>query len=72
MVEHARAERQPAMSPFQIARLAAVVTAAAVLFGLGQGLGLALYVAIPAAFVAYAAVLVGLGFLLKAEPPQRR
>ena len=60
------------MSTYRIVRLIAVLVAAAVLFGLGQGLGLQLYFAIPAAFVAYAIVLVALGLLLKVEPPTSR
>lgn len=60
------------MTTLQIVRLVAVAVAAAVLFGLEQGLGLKLYFAIPAAFVAYAVVLVALGLLLKVEPPTSR
>ena len=60
------------MTTFQIVRMVAVAVAAAVLFGLEQGLGLKLYVAIPAAFVAYAIVLIALGLLLKVEPPKSR
>ena len=60
------------MTIFQIVRLIAVAVAAVVLFGLEQGLGLKLYIAIPAAFVAYAVVLVALGLALKVEPPKSR
>lgn len=60
------------MSTFQIVRLVAVLAAAAVLFGLGQGLGLKLYFALPAAFVVYTVIIVTLGLLLKAEPPKSR
>lgn len=37
---------------------------AAVLFGLEQGLGLKLYIALPAAVLAYLATLVAMGLLL--------
>jgi len=60
------------MSTFRIVRIVAVVVAAAVLFGLGQGLGLKLYFAIPAAVLVYAIVLVALGLLLNVEPPKSR
>ena len=52
-----------------ITRIVAVLTAAAVLFGLQQGLGLQFYFALPAAALAYLAVLVGLGLLLDADKP---
>jgi flagellar biosynthesis protein FliR len=51
-----------------ITRMVAVLTGAAVLFGLEQGLGLQLYFAIPLAAVAYLATLVGLGLVLGVEP----
>jgi hypothetical protein len=47
-----------------IVRIVAVLTAAAVLFGLEQGLGLQFYFALPAAVLAYLAVLVTLGLWL--------
>jgi hypothetical protein len=49
-------------------RLIAVLVGAAVLFGLGQGLGLALYIAIPVAIVAYTACRLGLEMLLTDTP----
>jgi hypothetical protein len=60
------------MSSFRLVRLVAVLVGAAVLFALSQTLGIALYIAIPAAIVAYAAVLVTLGLILKVEPPRNR
>ena len=45
-------------------RFAAVLAGAAVLFGLEQGLGAKLYVAIPAGILAYAATLLALGLTL--------
>jgi hypothetical protein len=50
-----------------IIRIAAVLTGAAVLFGLEQGLGLKLYFAIPAGVLAYIVVLVTLGLVLKVD-----
>jgi hypothetical protein len=57
------------MSRSGITRIVSVLTAAAVLFGLQQGLGLQFYFALPAAVLAYLAVLVGLGLLLDADKP---
>ena len=57
------------MSRSGITRIVAVLTAAAVLFALQQGLGLQFYFALPAAVLAYLAVLVGLGLLLDADKP---
>jgi uncharacterized oligopeptide transporter (OPT) family protein len=59
------------MSRSGITRIVAVLTAAAVLFGLQQGLGLQFYFALPAAVLAYLAVLVGLGLLLDADKPAK-
>jgi uncharacterized membrane protein len=52
-----------------IPRIVAVLTAAAVLFGLEQGLGLQFYVALPAAVLAYLATLVVVGLLLGTDAP---
>jgi hypothetical protein len=49
-----------------ITRIASVLTGAAVLFGLEQGLGLSLYVAIPAGVLAYIVTLIVLGLTLGA------
>jgi hypothetical protein len=49
-------------------RLAAILVGAGVLFGLQQGLGLALYFAIPIAIVAYTACRFGLGALMPEQP----
>jgi hypothetical protein len=54
-----------------ITRIIAVLTAAAVLFGLQQGLGLQFYFALPAAVCAYLAMLVGVGLLLGADRPAK-
>jgi hypothetical protein len=45
-------------------RFAAVLVGAAVLFGLEQGLGTNLYIAIPAGILAYVATLLALGLML--------
>jgi hypothetical protein len=50
-----------------ITRIAAIVIAAAVLFGLEQGLGLQFYFAFPAALLAYFATLVAVGLMLGVE-----
>jgi membrane associated rhomboid family serine protease len=47
-----------------ITRIVAVLTAAAVLFGLEQGLGLKLYVAIPGGVLTYIVMLVAVGLML--------
>ncbi len=49
-------------------RLFAVLVGAAVLFGLEQGLGLALYVAIPIAILAYTACRLGFALLTPDTP----
>ncbi len=51
------------MSKQGIGRIVAVLFGAAVLFGLEQGLGIQLYVAIPIAVIAYMAVKVAIGLL---------
>ena len=51
-------------------RMIAVLIGAAVLFGLQQGLGLALYFAIPIAIVAYTACRFGFA-MLAPEPPAK-
>lgn len=56
------------MSRHGVSRIAAVLVGAAVLFGLEQGLGVKLYIAIPAGVLAYVVTLVTLGLLLGAEP----
>lgn len=60
------------MSAYHIVRMIAVLSGAAVLFALVQWRDVALYLAIPAGIAIYAILLVGLGLLLKVEPPQRR
>ena len=52
------------MDSLAIVRIASVLTGAAVLFGLEQGLQVSLVIAIPAAIIAYVAVKIGLGLLL--------
>jgi uncharacterized membrane protein len=52
-------------------RIVAVLTGAAVLFGLEQGLGLELYIALPGAVLAYLTALVAMGLMLGTDtPPQ--
>jgi hypothetical protein len=46
-----------------IGRIVSVLVGAAVLFGLEQGLGVTLYIAIPLAIVVYLAVKVAFGLL---------
>jgi hypothetical protein len=50
-----------------IGRIISVLVGAAVLFGLEQGLGLQLYIAIPLAVVAYLAIKVAFGLLWGAD-----
>ncbi len=52
------------MNRDRMIRFAAVLVGAGVLFGLEQGLGAKLYVAIPAGILAYVATLVALGLTL--------
>jgi len=59
------------MNRGSIARIVAVLTGAAVLFGLQQGLGLQLYFAIPIAVLAYIVVLVVLGLVLKTDTGEK-
>lgn len=47
-----------------ISRIAAIVAGAAVLFGLQQGLGVKLYLAIPAGVLAYTATLLAMNWIL--------
>lgn len=54
------------MNGMMIARIAAVLTGAAVLFGLQHGFDMQIYLALPIAIVAYLAVKVGLGLWLGA------
>ena len=49
------------MNRQRIVRIISVLVGAAVLFGLEQGLGVKIYIAIPVAIVAYLAVKVALG-----------
>jgi hypothetical protein len=50
-----------------IARFAAVLAGAVVLFGLEQGLGMEVYIAIPAGILAYVVTLVAVGSILKPD-----
>jgi hypothetical protein len=50
-----------------ITRIAAIAIAAAVLFGLEQGLGLQFYFAFPVALLAYFTTLVVVGLMLGAD-----
>lgn len=59
------------MSGYHALRMIAVLSGAAVLFALSQWLGVSLYLAVPAGIAVYAVLLVGLGLLLKVEPPRR-
>lgn len=74
MVEHARLRRfqdetlAPSMKRDGISRIVAVAVGAAVLYGLGQGLGLELYVSIPAGVLAYIATLVSMRLMLGTDP----
>ncbi len=51
------------MNKFAVVRIVSVLTGAAVLFALQQGLGMQLYIAIPIAAIAYMAVKVTIGLL---------
>ncbi|HEX3709465.1 MAG TPA: hypothetical protein VHV56_06215 [Pseudolabrys sp.] len=59
------------MSKLALIRFASVLTGAAVLFGLEQGLKSSLYIAVPAGVAAYVVVKVGLGLLLGVEPEKK-
>ncbi|HSP51240.1 MAG TPA: hypothetical protein VLN61_13880 [Pseudolabrys sp.] len=50
-----------------IGRIISVLVGAGVLFGLEQGLGVKLYIAIPVAMVVYLAVKVAIGLLWDAD-----
>jgi hypothetical protein len=50
-----------------IGRIVSVLVGAGVLFGLEQGLGVKLYIAIPVAIVVYLAVKVAIGLLWGAD-----
>jgi len=56
------------MNKHRIARIVAVLIGAAVVFGLEQGLGLKIYIAIPAGIVAYAGVLFAFALLAPDTP----
>jgi hypothetical protein len=52
------------MNKHGVSRMVAVLVGAAVLFGLEQGFGVKLYIAIPVAVLAYIVTLVASGLLL--------
>ncbi len=52
------------MNPNPYARMAGVAAGAATILGLQQGLELPFWVALPLAIIAYAVVVIGVGFLL--------
>ena len=52
------------MNKHRIGRIVAVLVGAAVLFGLEQGLGLKIYIAIPGGMLAYVVTLVTFGLVL--------
>ena len=54
-----------------VTRIVAVLVGAAVLFGLEQGMGLKLYIAIPLGVLAYVVTLVVLGLALKVDPRRK-
>ncbi len=54
-----------------ISRIVSVLVGAAVLFGLEQGLGLQLYIAIPAAILVYIVTLVAMGLMLGTDTPAK-
>ena len=54
-----------------IGRIVSVLIGAAVLIGLQQGLGLQLYIAIPAAVIVYMAAKVAIGLLWGADEPAK-
>jgi hypothetical protein len=56
------------MNKHRIVRIVSVLIGAAVVFGLEQGLGLKIYIAIPAGIVAYAAVLFAFALLARDTP----
>ena len=56
------------MNKHRIGRIVAVLAGAAVLFGLEQGLGAKLYIAIPAGVLAYIVILAGFALLTTDTP----
>ena len=54
-----------------ITRIVSVLVGAAVLFGLEQGLGMKLYIAIPAGVLAYLVTLVAMGLMLGTDTPAK-
>ena len=59
------------MTRHRISRIVSVFVGGAVLFGLEQGLGLQVYIAIPTAIVAYIVTLVAMGLMLGADKPAK-
>ena len=55
------------MNPNPYARMAGIAAGAASIFGLQQGLELSFWIALPLAIIAYAATVIGVGFLLAAR-----
>ncbi len=55
------------MNPNPYARMAGIAAGAASIFGLQQGLELSFWIALPLAILAYAATVIGVGFLLAAR-----
>lgn len=55
------------MNPNPYARMAGIAAGAASIFGLQHGLELSFWIALPLAIVAYAATVIGVGFLLAAK-----
>lgn len=60
------------MNRDRMIRFAAVLVGAAILFGLEQGLGTKLYLAIPAGIVAYVVTLVVLGLMFAGGSQARK
>jgi urea transporter len=59
------------MDNHRISRIVAMLCGAAMIFVLEQNLGVQFYFAIPAGILAYVAVLVGMGFALRVNPPAK-
>jgi len=59
------------MDKHRITRVVGILAGAATLFVLQQYAELAFYLALPAAIIAYFAVLVGVGLALNVTPPSR-
>lgn len=55
------------MTKLQLIRLGSILVGAGVLFGLERIWNVSIYIALPAGVLAYVAVKVGLGLLLKVE-----